>query len=233
MILREQALSTNQTGSGPFVFREMMQDGSYDDGWDFINAKYDLSIEANNGNFSTNDVAMRRMGGHLFRGAIDVAGSGATVPGAKVTYTPKATDRVGNSTTSTPKSFQIAGYLRYDVGAPGNNVIDANGVGTLNINTNATIVTTGCPSLAVGGLLWANGRGFYLNFAGFTGTLLLDIFTFGEGLLGSADAGGVMTIVAPVPNNPLLVGVTFDLQTFTVVGGDITFSNGLEATVGP
>jgi hypothetical protein len=42
-----------------------------------------------------------------------------------------------------------------------------------------------------------------------------------------------MTIVAPVPNNPLLVGVTFDLQTFTVVGGDITFSNGLEATVGP
>lgn len=231
-ILRVQSLAPSQTGSGPFVFRAMLQDGSYDDGWDFITATYDVSVEANNGTFSASNVPMKRMGGHLFRGAIDIAALGASVPGARVTYTLKAADRVGNAGSHTPITFQVAGYLRYGVGAPGN-IVDLNGVGVLQVNTNATFVSTNCTPNSLGGLLWANGRDSFPGFAGFSGTLLLDLLTFGEGLLDASDGSGVMNTVVGVPNAPHLVGLTFDLQTFTVVGADLSFSNGVEATVLP
>lgn len=231
-LLRVQSLSSPQTGAGPFVFRSMVQDGSYDDGWDYITGRFDVSVEANNGTFNASNVLMGRMGGHLFRGSINVAGLGATVPGALVTYTPKATDRVGNSVTGAPVVFQVAGFLKYSVGAPGN-PLSLDGVGTLNINQNGTWTTTGCLPNQIGGLLWAEARGNFSNIFGFGETFLLDLATLGEGALGTSNAGGVMTIVITVPNDTLLIGKRFDFQTFCVnnVGG-LSFSNGLEATIG-
>jgi hypothetical protein len=231
-LLRVQSINSVPAGPGPFVFRTMIQDSSYDDGQDFIDAKYDVSIEANNGLFNGLDVPMRRMGGHLFRGEIDLAAIGASVPGARVTYTPKATDRVGLSASASSVSFQVQGYLRYDVGAPGN-TLDANGVGILQNNSNATFVTTGCLPVALGGLLWANGRANFPNFAGFTSTLLIDPVTLGPGVLAFSDGTGTMTVVAAVPNNPAIIGITFDFQTFSVNGSDLSMSNGLEAKIAP
>jgi hypothetical protein len=231
-ILRKQALFAVQTGGGPFVFRTMIQDGSYDDGQDFINAKYDVTVEANNGNFAANDVAMKRMGGHLFRGEIDVAALGASVPGAIVNYTPKANDRVGNSVVSTAIKFQVAGYLRYGVGAAGN-TLDMNGVGIMQVGQNATFVTTGCLPNAAGGILWASFRASIFNMTGFGETFLVDPVTLGSGQLGFADGAGTMTINLAVPNNPAFAGWTFDFQSISVNGADIEFSNGIESTIAP
>jgi hypothetical protein len=229
-LLRQQVLSSPQTGSGPFVFREMIQDGAYDDGWDYITAKYDVSVEANNGNFSLSNVVMRRMGGHLFRGGIDVAAMGASVPGAKVTYTPKAQDRVGNSATGNPVTFQVAGYLKYGVGAPGN-TLTLVGNGTLNINQNASLTATGCVPNSAGGVFWAEGRANFSNLFGFGETFLLDLGTL-DGAGFSSDNTGTMSIVALVPNDPALVGHTFDFQAICVNGFNVDFSNAVEATVG-
>ena len=232
MILRNQALSV-QTGASPYVFKAMIQDSSYDDGQDFINASYDVSVEANNGLFSANGVAMKKMGGHLFRGAIDVAGLGASEPGALVTYTTRASDRNANASSASPVTFQVAGYLRYGTGLGGANALDLNGIGTLNIGQNATFVTTGCVPGASGGLLYANSRAFVPGFFG--GTLLVDLATLG-GFGGVADGTGTMTVVIPVPLDPTFVGIRLDFQSLAIDAsqpGLIAFSNGVEATFAP
>lgn len=232
-ILRTESLGTYQLGSGPFLFHTMIQDGSYDDGQDFINAKFNLSVEANNGTFNANDVVMKRMGGHLFRGSIDVAGLGASTTGALVTYTPKASDRVGNSFTSpTPITFQLPGYLKYGIGAPGN-VLSLTGNGTLNINQNGSWTTTGCVPGQSGAILWAEGRGNFFNLFGYNETLLLDLSTL-DGTFGSSDGSGVMTITYLVPNNPALIGKRFDFQALCFDGaGGLQFSDAAEATINP
>ncbi|MBI3820195.1 MAG: VCBS repeat-containing protein [Planctomycetes bacterium] len=232
-ILRTQSLANYQLGSGPFIFRNMIQDGSYDDGQDYITAKFDVSVEANNGTFNASNVAMKRMGGHLFRGSIDVAGMGASVPGALVTYTPKANDRVGNAVTGPPKVFQVAGYLNYGVGSPGN-ALSLTGVGVLQSGAVATWTTTGCYASQVGGILWSEGRGSAFNLFGFGETFLLDIPSLGEGALGSSDGSGVMTIMITVPSDPTLIGRRFDLQSLCLTPfSTANFSNGIEATIIP
>lgn len=231
-ILRVESLANYQLGTGPFVFRTMEQDGSYDDGWDFISAKFDLSIEANNGIFNINNVAMGRMGGHLFRGVIDVVGAGASTTGALVTYTPKASDRVGNSFTSTPITFQLPGYLNYGVGTPGN-PLTLTGNGTLNINQNGSWTVTGCAPNQLGAILWAEGRGSFFNLFGYGETLLLDLATL-DGTFGASDNAGVLAITYPVPNNPALVGKRFDFQGLCLDAfGAVQLSNGAEATINP
>ncbi|MFN0206765.1 MAG: FG-GAP repeat domain-containing protein [Planctomycetota bacterium] len=230
-ILRTQALSSPQIGAGPFVFRTMVQDSSYDDGWDFITGKFDVSVEANNGIFNVNNVVMKRMGGHLFRGSIDLAAIGASAPGAKVTYTPKATDRGNNTASATPVTFQVAGFLNYGVGSPGNSLTLAN-AGTMNINQNSTWVTTGCAANQVGGLLWAEARDNIFNLLGYNETFLLDLVTLGPGELDTA-VGTTMSTTLLVPNDPLLIGKTFTFQSFCLDGlGGIDFSQGLEGTIG-
>ncbi len=232
-ILREMALASPQPTGGPFVFKAMLQDGAYDDGWDYISAKYDISVEANNGVFGASNVPMGRMAGHLFRGVIDLAALGASTTGAKVTYTTKAMDRVGNSATATPKTFQVAGHLRYGVGAAGN-TLDLNSASSLKINQFATWTATGCAPNVAGGLMWAEGRDVIPNFAGFPVTLLLDLGTFGPGELGASDGTGVLSITVLVPNNPILIGKVFDFQMIALngAGTSIEMSNGLEATIG-
>ncbi|MBI3820196.1 MAG: VCBS repeat-containing protein [Planctomycetes bacterium] len=232
-ILRTQSLATHQSGSGPFVFHLMIQDGSYDDGQDYITAKYDVSVEANNGTFSASNVAMKRMGGHLFRGSIDLAALGASAPGALVTYTPKANDRVGNAVTGAPVKFQVDGYLNYGVGSPGN-FLTLTGVGVLKSGAVATWTTTGCFASQAGGILWSEGRGSAFNLFGFGETFLLDIPSLGEGALGSSDGSGVMTINLTVPSDPTLIGRRFDLQSLCLTPfSTAAFSNGIEATIIP
>ncbi|MBL8695668.1 MAG: VCBS repeat-containing protein [Planctomycetes bacterium] len=233
LILRQQALGTFQL-SNPTTFRMMIQDGAYDDGQDYIKCEFDLTIEANNGTFNGLAIPMKRMGGHLFRGLIDVASTGASTTGALVSAFPRASDRVGNTSNGAGFQYQLPGYLRYGVGAAGN-TLNLNGSGNLQVNQNTTWTTTGCDPNAPAAAVWANGRANLPNFAGVGITWLVDPITLGPGVTGTADGSGVFVVNALVPNVPALAGQRFDIQAIAIGGGGTTVqaSNGIEATVLP
>jgi hypothetical protein len=123
----------------------------------------------------------------------------------------------------------------YGLDLGGNNKLTLSGVGEVKIGAAINFYTRNCiPNTMTGALFYAQAQGFYPNFGGVGGTLLLDVNTLNTAALGTADSSGVITNVVAVPNNPMLVGVTVDLQSVAFDPSnliDIRFSNGLEATI--
>jgi hypothetical protein len=98
MILRTD-LPKNAKARGKCVFHALIQDSSYDDGRDFLGCEVVATCDTNKE--ATVRAALSPMGGHLFRGAIDVDPLAAK-PGSKVTYRLRATDKNGNVRESEP-----------------------------------------------------------------------------------------------------------------------------------
>jgi hypothetical protein len=92
-------LPAKAKGAGACVFHALVQDGAYDDGRDFITCEVTASSDAKN--TKPLRAAMTPMGGHLFRGAIDVDALGAPA-GSKVTFRLRVSDGAGNVRESDP-----------------------------------------------------------------------------------------------------------------------------------
>ncbi|MBI3817918.1 MAG: VCBS repeat-containing protein [Planctomycetes bacterium] len=90
------------SAAGVFEFHAFIQDNSYDDGQDFIHCSFNAEIEAKNGKFKKENIAMTNMGGHLFRGALDLAAMKAEPNGVKASIIIEAVDHTGNKTRSKP-----------------------------------------------------------------------------------------------------------------------------------
>lgn len=95
-----QRIGMGAPAAGIFTFKAFVQDQCYDDGQDFLKCKFNVRVEAKNGIFTKDGVAMTPMGGHLFRGSVRLADLKAEPAGAKVTVTVFATDFSGNTSKS-------------------------------------------------------------------------------------------------------------------------------------
>jgi len=223
----EQLASTRTDPDGPWAVRAVIQDSMVDDGETSVaSATLDWSITHALGT-TTGSVPMRFLGGLLYRADFEPP-IGLLSNGATVDFTLTATDRRGNSTTTSPQSFALCGLQRYGTGLGGNNVSLLDGTGTTSPGDVPTIAwsnggpsTTGVLALALAPQVTVVPQGI----------LLVDTANLIALLPIVTDATGGGSLPLPIPAIPQLVGLRVDMQT--VFDVPLSLSNGVDLVICP
>jgi hypothetical protein len=217
--------------SGPFRYKAFVQDAIVDDGTTNASLTFDYTIAGTAGNASASGVDAFHMGGGTFRAGLPVP-AGIGLAGGTVSLTWHASDPPGNLSSSGPIVVNVCGFEAYGTGLGGANTLAIAGSPDPKIGAIVSITVSGAPGGAAGGIGFALGPGAF-PFLG--GTLLLDPFTVVE-IPAVTDPSGQASLVAAIPNDPVLVlgavyfqGGFIDLS----VPGFVALSHGLKAVVCP
>jgi hypothetical protein len=219
------AVSTNP--NGPFVVRATIQDSAVDDGETSVaSAAMDWSI-THLGGTTTGSTPMRFLGGLLFHAAL-LPPPGIVMNGASVTFTLRATDLRGNTTTTPAQTFTVCGLQQYALGLGGTNTASLTATGTTSAGGTATFGWSQTGASTPGLLVLSLARAQVTYPQGILvvdPNLLLALVPIGS------DASGNGVLPIPIPVAPPLVGLRVAFQGLFDV--PFALSNGVDLVVCP
>lgn len=223
----EQLPAMSQNPAGPWVVRAVIQDSFVDDGETPVATATMNWTVTHRAGVLTGSTPMSFLGGLMFR-AVFTPPPGIVMGGANVQFSLTATDRQGNSATTTPQTFSICGSEAYGLGLGGTNTtillptpsgLSPGTVFTMSMS-NAGPNSPGVFGIALG--RWSSPIP--------EGVLLIDPNLFVTVLPMQADAGGTAVLSLPLPNLPL-AGLPVTFQTAFSV--PVSMSNGVELVICP
>ncbi|MBL8754712.1 MAG: VCBS repeat-containing protein [Planctomycetes bacterium] len=223
----EQLPAMSTQPDGPFVVRAIVQDSAVDDGETSVaSAAMDWSI-THVGGTATGSTPLRFRGGLLYRAEL-LPPPGVVMNGASVTFTLRATDQRGNTTTTPAQTFGVCGLQRYALGLGGANTAQLSATGTTSAGGTATFAwsQTGASTPGVLVLSLARAQVAYPQ-----GILVVDPNLLMTLVPIASDGSGAGILPIPIPVAPPLVGLRVAFQGLF----DVPFllSNGVDVVICP